>query len=271
MKKSQYFIFFVIVTIISCGLYFFMISNTVDKSHLSIRFKTVDKFKVGETVNPVDLIASSTSTRILYPTIDTKTPGIKRLTYIAVGEHGEQKEFMKEIRVIDPVPPTLQLKTNNVTITTGESFEPKSYIQKAYSNFDGDLKVKISGTYDTKKAGVYVLIYEVTDSSDNKVAVKLMLYVKEKPKVDVPKPKKDEETITEQSNNKKEDGNSLPSNQIAPPVYTGKTSWLFADGDTFASALDKCNAAGSASGRSYQCNVLQDSEGIYIGYKLLLR
>lgn len=268
MKKSQYFIFFVIVTLISCGLYFYLTSNKVDKSHLSIHFKTVDKFKVGETVNPVDLIASSTSTKILYPTIDTKTPGIKRLTYIAVGEHSEQKEFMKEIRVIDPVPPTLQLKADNVTITTGESFEPKSYIQKAYSTFDGDLKVKISGTYDTKKAGVYVLIYEVTDSSDNKVVKKLTLYVKEKPKVDVPKPKKDEET---KSDNKKEDGNSLPSNQIAPPVYTGKTTWLFADGDTFASALDNCKAAGSASGHSYQCNVLQDSEGIYIGYKLLLR
>ena len=56
-----------------------------------------------------------------------------------------------------------------------------------------------------------------------------------------------------------------------PAPSIGVQTWLFANGESFSSALEKCNAAGAASGRRYQCNVLQDDSGIYTGYRLDLR
>ena len=94
--------------------------------------------KLNEKIEPVDLIRSTTSVKILYPTIDTSSPGVKKLLYIAVGEDGEQKEFMKEIRVVTPKPPVLQLKKDTVEIYVKEAFDARAYVKKAYSDYDGD-------------------------------------------------------------------------------------------------------------------------------------
>ncbi|MCR0291919.1 hypothetical protein MKC84_20535, partial [[Clostridium] innocuum] len=90
--------------------------------------------KLNEKIEPVDLIRSTNSTKILYPTIDTSSPGVKKLLYIAVGEDGEQKEFMKEIRVVAPKPPVLQLKKDKVEIYVKEAFDARAYVKKAYSD-----------------------------------------------------------------------------------------------------------------------------------------
>ena len=236
--------------------------------------------KLNEKIEPVDLIRSTTSVKILYPTIDTSSPGVKKLLYIAVGEDGEQKEFMKEIRVVAPTPPVLQLKKDKVEICVKEAFDARAYVKKAYSDYDGDLDVSIRGSFDVKKAGTYTITYQVKDSSGHTATKELRLIVKEKeeaPKEKEPQhpqktersstaqPPKEQDTTTGSASSPKAENPQEPAPSIC--VQT----WLFADGESFSSALEKCNAAGAASGRRYQCDVLQDDAGIYTGYRLDLR
>ena len=110
MKKSQYMTFILCVLLLCLGFWYLLFPKPADKDDLSITFKDTEKVKLNEKIKPVDLIRSTTSVKILYPTIDTSSPGVKKLLYIAVGEDGQQKEFMKEIRVVAPTPPVLQLK-----------------------------------------------------------------------------------------------------------------------------------------------------------------
>lgn len=272
--------FILCVLLICLGCWYFLFPKPTDKDDLSITFKDTEKVKLDEKVDPVDLIRSTNSTKILYPTIDTSSPGVKKLLYIAVGEDGGQKEFMKEIRVVAPKPPVLQLKKDKVEIYVKEVFDARSYVRKAYSDYDGHLDVSISGSYDVKKAGTYTITYKVKDSSGHTATKELRLIVKEKeeaPKEKEPQhPQKEERPSTTQP---PKDQDTTTGSALAPEAEKpqepapsiGVQTWLFANGESFSSALEKCNAAGAASGRRYQCNVLQDDAGIYTGYRLDLR
>ena len=280
MRKSQYITFVLCVLLICLGCWYFLFPKPADKDDLSITFKDTEKVKLNEKIKPVDLIRSTTSVKILYPTIDTSSPGVKKLLYIAVGEDGQQKEFMKEIRVVAPTPPVLQLKKDKVEICVKEVFDARSYVRKAYSDYDGHLDVSISGSYDVKKAGTYTITYKVKDSSGHTATKELRLIVKEKeeaPKEKEPQhPQKAEQPSTAQPPKEQDTttGSALApeaEKPQEPAPSIGVQTWLFANGESFSSAQEKCNAAGAASGRRYQCNVLQDDAGIYTGYRLDLR
>ena len=280
MRKSQYITFVLCVLLICLGCWYFLFPKPADKDDLSITFKDTEKVKLDEKVEPVDLIRSTNSTKILYPTIDTSSPGLKRLLYIAVGRDGEQKEFMKEIRVVAPKPPVLQLKKDKVEICVKEAFDARAYVKKAYSDYDGDLDVSIRGSFDVKKAGTYTITYQVKDSSGHTATKELRLIVKEKeeaPKEKEPQhPQKTERSSTAQPPKEQDTTTGSASSPKAekpqePAPSICVQTWLFADGESFSSALEKCNAAGAASGRRYQCDVLQDDAGIYTGYRLDLR
>lgn len=272
--------FILCVLLLCLGCWYLLFPRPADKDDLSITFKDTEKVKLNEKIEPVDLIRSTTSVKILYPTIDTSSPGVKKLLYIAVGEDGEQKEFMKEIRVVAPKPPVLQLKKDTVEIYVKEAFDARAYVKKAYSDYDGDLDVSIRGSFDVKKAGTYTITYQVKDSSGHTATKELRLIVKDKeeaPKEKKPQhpqkaerpstaqPPKEQDTTTGSALSPKAEKPQEPAPSIGVPT------WLFADGESFSSALEKCNAAGAASGRRYQCDVLQDDAGIYIGYRLDLR
>ena len=282
MKKSQYMTFILCVLLICLGCWYLLFPKPADKDDLSITFKDTEKVKLNEKIEPVDLIRSTTSVKILYPTIDTSSPGVKKLLYIAVGEDGEQKEFMKEIRVVTPKPPVLQLKKDTVEIYVKEAFDARAYVKKAYSDYDGDLDVSIRGSFDVKKAGTYTITYQAKDSSGHTATKELWLIVKDKDKEEAPKekepqhPQKTERSSTAQPPKEQDTTTGSASSPKAekpqePAPSIGVQTWLFANGESFSSALEKCNAAGAASGRRYQCDVLQDDAGIYIGYRLDLR
>ena len=274
--------FILCVLLICLGCWYLLFPRPADKDDLSITFKDTEKVKLNEKIEPVDLIRSTTSVKILYPTIDTSSPGVKKLLYIAVGEDGEQKEFMKEIRVVAPKPPVLQLKKDTVEIYVKEAFDARAYVKKAYSDYDGDLDVSIRGSFDVKKAGTYTITYQVKDSSGHTATKELWLIVKDKDKEEAPKekepqhPQKTERSSTAQPPKEQDTTTGSASSPKAekpqePAPSIGVQTWLFANGESFSSALEKCNAAGAASGRRYQCDVLQDDAGIYIGYRLDLR
>ena len=81
MRKSQYMTFILCVLLICLGCWYFLFPKPTDKDDLSITFKDTEKVKLDEKVDPVDLIRSTNSTKILYPTIDTSSPGVKKLLY----------------------------------------------------------------------------------------------------------------------------------------------------------------------------------------------
>ena len=272
--------FILCVLLLCLGCWYFLFPKPADKDDLSITFKDTEKVKLNEKIEPVDLIRSTTSVKILYPTIDTSSPGVKKLLYIAVGEDGGQKEFMKEIRVVAPKPPVLQLKKDKVEIYVKEVFDARAYVKKAYSDYDGDLDVSIRGSFDVKKAGTYTITYQVKDSSGHTATKELRLIVKEKeeaPKEKEPQhPQKTERSSTTQPPKEQDTttGSALApeaEKPQEPAPSIGVQTWLFANGESFSSAQEKCNAAGVASGRRYQCDVLQDDAGIYTGYRLDLR
>lgn len=64
-----------------------------DKDDLSITFKDTEKVKLNEKIEPVDLIRSDIC-EDLYPTIDTSSPGVKKLLYIAVERMENKRKFM---------------------------------------------------------------------------------------------------------------------------------------------------------------------------------
>lgn len=279
MRKSQYITFMICVLLLCLCCWYFLFPKSADSETLSIVFKDKESVKLNEKVDPLDLIQSTNSTKILYPKIDTTSPGKKTLLYIALGEEGQQKEFMKEIKVVAPTPPILQLKKDRVEIFVKESFYPEAYVKKAYSEYDGQLKVTINGSFDVKKAGNYTITYTVKDSSDHIVTKKLQLIVKEKKETVKEKesqtPQKEEQSLQEHTQENGADAGEEKVTGAAkeqePVPSSGPQTWLFSDGESFSSAQEKCNAAGAASGRRYQCNVLQDESGIYTGYRLDLR
>ena len=182
--------------------------------------------------------------------------------------------------MVAPPPPVLQLKKDKVEICVKEAFDARAYVKKAYSDYDGDLDVSIRGSFDVKKAGTYTITYQVKDSSGHTATKELRLIVKEKeeaPKEKEPQhPQKTERSSTAQPPKEQDTTTGSASSPKAekpqePAPSICVQTWLFADGESFSSALEKCNAAGAASGRRYQCDVLQDDAGIYTGYRLDLR
>lgn len=291
MKKWQYILFVFLVALFCAGLTWFLFFKEKPCDSLLIVFNDKEKFKVGEEVDPASLVKSSSTANILYPDIKTDKPGEKHLAYIAVGENGSQKEFVKVIYVISPGNPILELKEESIKLKVGAEFNPASNIAKAWDEFDGDLKVDVSGKYDLKKPGDYELVYRVKNSSGKEMIKKLKLIVEEikddKPKEVKPSDEKPE-ALKEQG---KADENPYDVPGIISPQKpqqnvpdqsvpdqkeettsggTGQDTWLIEDGQTFDELRNLCMSEGASRGsRQYTCDVLYDGD-IAIGYQLHL-
>lgn len=265
MKKYQYLIFFCAVAGIIAGSIWMIYFRSEIDEQLSIEFIEQEVFKVNEKVDPVTLVAGSNSAKIIYPAIDTSTPGEKNLLYIAVDDSGKQKEFMKTIKVVSPVPPTLKLKQQVVSITAGDSFDPSHYILECCDDFDGDLKPVINGTYDCAKAGEYMIYYEATNSSGqtSKAALKLVVESKAETKPVVPPVSTDQSTTADAAEP------NPPASTPVTPNNSGKTKWLLEEGYDFKSAQSACMAAGRQTQGEYVCDVIYDEYGLAIGYQLV--
>ena len=101
-------------------------------------------------------------------TVNWQVCGEYTLTYKAVDSYGNVAKVNRTVIVKDMTPPELKLKgDNSVYILLGKDFSEPGYT--ASDNIDGDItsKVKVSGTVNTKKTGVYKITYEVVDSSGN--------------------------------------------------------------------------------------------------------
>lgn len=265
MYKKQYAVFFLVI-LAFCGLLsWYLFFRQPAKDELSIIFVDQEVFKVGEDIDPIDLVKSSSSAKILYPAIDSSSPGVKNLLYIAVGEHGEQKEFLKTIKIIDPTPPSLELKEERVELTEGASFDPKAYIQKAEDAYDGELPVNITGEYDVDRPGTYTITYSITNSSDLTTRKELRLIINEKRKKettdtdDLPaRPSREDAVVPETGT----------TEQTRPTISTQR-EWYVSESYGFEAARADCMDAGKQGSGTFTCEVITDEYGIAKGYRLV--
>lgn len=91
----------------------------------------------------------------------------------------------EEPEEVNPETPVLTLKSDQVEITAGESFNIVSQVEEITDNKDERYRlfrnIEVFGEYDTDTAGEYILEYVVTDRDGNRsIPRKLTLIVKEK-------------------------------------------------------------------------------------------
>ena len=281
MGKKQYLIFIVICCLLSVGMAYFLFFQEEVQPSISLTFVDKNEFKVGEKIEPLSLIQSASSTKVLTPNVDTSTPGEKSLIYTVIDEEGHQKQFEKKITVVAIEPPILQLKQEKVILEYGTSFDLKNNVKKAYDTFDKVLEPTITGTYNKEKEGTYNITYKLINSSGLSTQKTLTIIVKDKV-VEETVPDKDKvvqkaETNTNAITNNNEQQNvpdsgttsKSESNQSQSNSYSGQTEFRFTEGSTFEQVRQQCMSAGQSSNRSYMCDVIYDGE-IAIGYRLIL-
>lgn len=120
--------------------------------------------------------------------VDTAKEGNYPLTYSVTDSDGNETIAKRVITVekkeISNEKPQF-FGVNNQTITVGESFDPLAGVT-ATDKEDGNLtkQIKVTGSVDTTKAGVYTLAYSVTDSDSNTTRQERTITVKQKATVD---------------------------------------------------------------------------------------
>lgn len=105
-------------------------------------------------VNPTVTVEGNVDTRNI-----TDAQPIK---VTATDSSGNQTSNDYEVKVADMTGPAITLKSDNVDVKYGTSFDPKSNLASAIDNLDGDVtgKVEITGTVNTNKLALIVFIIE---------------------------------------------------------------------------------------------------------------
>lgn len=92
----------------------------------------------------------------------------KKIQYQVSDSSGNITTVERMITTIDNVKPTLTLKGNiALFLTVGDTYQEEG--ATANDEVDGDLtnKIQISGTVDTTTPGVYTILYQIRDTSQN--------------------------------------------------------------------------------------------------------
>lgn len=114
--------------------------------------------------------------------VDTSKVGKYEITYEAKYSF-VKSSITRTIEVVDKKEPILELEGNtSIKLYVGNQYKEPGY--KANDEYDGDLteKVIVNNSIDINKAGKYSIIYEIEDSSGNKVTASREVEILEKPK-----------------------------------------------------------------------------------------
>ena len=115
-----------------------------------------------------------------YNNIDIKKVGTYNIKYI-LNFIGHNYILNRQIDVIDSVPPTIELNgEKKIKLYVGDTYIENG--ATATDNYDGDLTdfIKIDGSVDTAKEGIYEINYSVEDSSRNKNSITRVVTVEKK-------------------------------------------------------------------------------------------
>lgn len=95
----------------------------------------------------------------VYGSVDTKKIGVYKIIYKAV-YNGKEKEFIKEVEVVDKTKPKLEVKGSFDNVCP--SGKVSNITLEAIDNYDGNITDKIEYKIEDNK-----IIYKVSDSSQN--------------------------------------------------------------------------------------------------------
>ena len=147
---------------------------------------------LGDTFNPLNGVKASdsedgdlTSKISINGKVDNTKSGEYTLTYTVSDSKGAVTTVTRVVTVFDKDAPIINTNpeitgVKDQTITVGSTFNPLSGV-KATDKEDGDLtsEIKVTGTVDTSKAGVYKLTYSVVDKDGGKAEVSCNITVEE--------------------------------------------------------------------------------------------
>lgn len=264
--------------------------------------KRIDSYPISESSIDGDNIHVSNITMIC-PSLkkgDLKKLGKQELIYTIGNE-----KYTAEANIVDSVKPVIKLKNDELTFEVGEMKGINNYYSVS-DNYDDskDIKVKIKNIDKLKKnkAGTYKLTIKAWDSSGNTATKKLTVIIKDTKKEQEEKQKEEERKKEEEKKKVEEEEkqreaerqqqqsaqqsqspstNNNASSYPATSNSSGQTQqpssstpvtrdYLFSQGYDMTSAPSACQSALMSSGRSGSCTPLQDSNGIYLGMRLVL-
>ena len=263
--------------------------------------KRIDTYPISESSIDGNNIHVSNITMIC-PSLkkgDLKKLGKQELIYTIGNE-----KYTVEANIVDSVKPVIKLKNNDLTFEVGEMKGINNYYSVS-DNYDDSKDIKVKVKYIDKlnknKTGTYKLVIKAWDTSGNTATKKLTVIIKDTKKEQEEKQKEEERKKEEEKKKAEEEekereaqrqqqsvqqsqvpstsnsvssspATSNSSNQTQQPSSSAPVTrdYLFSQGYDMTSAPSACQSALMASGRSGSCTPLQDSNGIYLGMRLIL-
>lgn len=149
--------------------------------------------------------------------------GSAQVEITAVDELGHKTVKTVDITITDTKPPMLVAK--DITISLGDDVDYRTGVT-AEDEMDGNLTSQIqvdTSQVDETKAGIYPVIYSVTDSSGNQAIVQTMLNI-ESPEAEVI-------TLSQQSLSLDGNGHYQLAATVEPRAWTGTLQWSSSDED----------------------------------------
>lgn len=229
-KKKAAMIAAIVCILAVCGIGFYIYSQG---DHAGPEVKLVSNYEAnyGERIGLYDLVRAvsdeseysimissggtvSTDGR---STVFSKT-GTESVEIIAIDELGNQTVKTATVKITDAKPPMLHAK--DITISLGDGVDYMTGVT-AEDEMDGNLTSQIRVDHsqiDETKAGIYPIIYTVTDKSGNEATVRTALTIKS--------PEAESITLSQQST-------SLDGNRhvqlvatVDPKAWAGKVEWF---------------------------------------------
>ena len=205
---------------------------------------------------------------------------------------GDEK-YTVEANIVDSVKPVIKVKDDSLTFEVGKMKGINNYYSVS-DNYDAskDIKVKVKNIdkLNKNKTGTYKLVIKAWDTSGNTASKKLTVIIKDTKKEEEEKKKAEEEEKQREAERQQQQSvqqsqaTSTNDNVSSYPATSNSSSqtqqpssstpvtrdYLFSQGYDMSSAPSACQSALLASGRSGSCTPLQDSNGIYLGMRLVL-
>lgn len=185
MNKRSYKIFYVLIFLVGLLLIYFGFRLYFLEN---INFKLIDsdiEIEYGNKYEEKGYSASINSIDLkdkvkVINNVDINKIGSYTIEYILKSKlFFYEEKLVRKVNIIDKELPILKVDSSDeVTIIKGNKFNIPSY--SAIDNYDGDLtsNVKITNNVNINKEGIYTVLYEVTDSSNNSTSKSIKVTVK---------------------------------------------------------------------------------------------
>lgn len=230
MKKKKIAIIAVVLALLLAGGIGFYVYSQGDHSGPEVKLVADYEANYGESIGLFDLVQavsdqSEYSIKISKggtisadgrSTVFSKA-GTESVEITAVDELGHKTVKSAAVKVTDAKPPMISAR--DITISLGDRVDYKTGVT-AEDEMDGNLTSQIqvdTSQVDETKAGIYPVIYTVTDKSGNEAIVRTALTIKS--------PQAEMITLSQQSVSLEGNGHYQLAATVEPRAWAGKVEW----------------------------------------------